>query len=51
MVQLVMEGELQELRELVAELRAENEGLWQDQASAVPGPSTAPFIPVNLSPA
>lgn len=37
-----MEGELQDLRELVAQLRADNERLRQEQAAAVPGPSTAP---------
>lgn len=37
-----MEGELQELRDLVAQLRADNERLWQEQAAAVPGPSTVP---------
>ena len=37
-----MEGDLQELRDLVAQLRADNEKLRQEQAAAVPGPSTAP---------
>lgn len=40
-----MEGELQELRELVAQLKADNERLRQEQAAAVPGPSTAPSVP------
>lgn len=37
-----MEGELQELRDLVAQLRADNERLRQEQAAAVPGPSAVP---------
>lgn len=37
-----MEGELQELRDLIVQLRAENERLRQEQAAAVPGPSTGP---------
>lgn len=41
-----MAEELQELRDLVAQLRADNERLRQDQAAATPGPSTMPFAPV-----
>lgn len=37
-----MEGELQELRELVSQLRADNERLRQEQAAALPAPSAAP---------
>lgn len=37
-----MKEELQELRDLVAQLRADNERLRQEQDVAVPGPSTAP---------
>lgn len=33
---------MQELRDLVAQLRAENESLRQEQAAAVPGPSALP---------
>lgn len=33
---------MQELRDLVAQLRADNERLRQEQAAAVPGPSSAP---------
>lgn len=44
-----MEAELQELREVVAQLRADNERLRQEQVAAVPGPSTAP--PVSHTPA
>ncbi|KAK0150708.1 hypothetical protein N1851_008178 [Merluccius polli] len=44
-----MEAELQELREVVAQLRADNERLRQEQVAAVPGPSTAPSI--SLTPA
>lgn len=40
-----MEGELQELRELVAQLRTDNERLRQEQAAAVPGSSSAPLAP------
>lgn len=40
-----MEGELQELRDLVAQLRADNARLQQEQAAAVPGPSAAPSVP------
>ncbi|XP_026101952.1 uncharacterized protein LOC113073279 [Carassius auratus] len=39
-----MEEELQELREVVAQLRAENERLRQDHFLALPGPSDAPSI-------
>lgn len=46
-----MEGELQELRDLVAQLRAENNRLQQEQAAAVPGPSAAPSIPAQALPA
>ncbi|XP_058482270.1 uncharacterized protein LOC131457315 [Solea solea] len=42
-----MEGELQELRDLVAQLRAENDRLQQEQAAPVPGPSAAPAIPAE----
>ena len=44
-----MEAELQELRDLVAQLRADNEGLRLEQVAVMPGPSTAP--PVLLAPA
>lgn len=37
-----MEGELQDLRDLVAQLRAANERLRQEQAAAVPGSSATP---------
>nr|XP_055073694.1 uncharacterized protein LOC129453459 [Misgurnus anguillicaudatus]XP_055073695.1 uncharacterized protein LOC129453459 [Misgurnus anguillicaudatus] len=37
-----MEGELQELRDLVEQLRADNEKLRLEQAGAVAGPSSAP---------
>lgn len=37
-----MEVELQELRELVMQLKADNERLRQEQAASVPGPSTVP---------
>lgn len=43
-----MEEELQELRDLVAQLRADNERLWQEQAAAVPGPSTVPSTSAAL---
>lgn len=46
-----MEGELQELRDLVEQLRAENDRLQREQAAAVPGPSTAPPIPSTPRPA
>ena len=46
-----MEGELQELRDLVAQLRTENDRLQQEQAATVPGPSAAPPIPVAPLPA
>lgn len=46
-----MEGELQELRDLVAQLRAENDRLQREQAAAVPGPSAAPPIPAESLPA
>ncbi|KAK0150770.1 hypothetical protein N1851_008113 [Merluccius polli] len=46
-----MDVELQELRELVAQLKADNEKLRQEQAAAVPGPSseasTASVAPVT----
>lgn len=45
-----MEGELQELRDLVAQLRAENDRLQQEQAAPVPGPSAAPAIPAEPLP-
>ena len=38
-----MEGELQELRDLVSRLRAENDRLQQEQTAS--GPSTAPSSP------
>ncbi|KAK0141480.1 hypothetical protein N1851_021419 [Merluccius polli] len=41
-----MEGELQEMREVIAQLRADNERLQQEQAAAVPGPGT---VPSNLA--
>lgn len=37
-----MEGELQELRDLVAQLRADNERLQQEQTAATPGPNVTP---------
>lgn len=37
-----MEGELQDLRDLVAQLRVDNERLRQEQAAAVPGSSAMP---------
>ncbi len=46
-----MEGELQELMDLVAQPRAENERLQREQAVAVPGPSAAPSIPAEPLPA
>lgn len=46
-----MEGELQELRDLVVQLRAENDRLQREQAAAVPGPSAAPSIPTESLPA
>ncbi len=42
-----MEGELQELRDLVAQLRAENVRLQQEQAAAMPGPSAASTVPAQ----
>lgn len=39
-----MEEELQELRDVVAQLKADNERLWQEQAAAVPGPSAVPLL-------
>ena len=45
-----MEGELQELMDLVAQLRTENEGLRRAQAAAVLGPSAAPSIPAEPLP-
>lgn len=39
-----MEAELQELRDLVAQSKTDNERLWLEQAAAMPGPSTAPSI-------
>lgn len=44
-----MAEELQELRDLVAQLRADNERLRQDQAAATPGPSTMPSAPLPPS--
>lgn len=41
-----MEAELQELRDLVAQLKADNEKLRQERAAAVPGPSAAPSVSV-----
>lgn len=46
-----MEVELQELRDLVAQLRADNDRLQQEQAAAVPGPSAAPSISAEPLPA
>ena len=46
-----MEGELQELRDLVAQLRAEKEQLQQQQAAATPGPSGEPTTPAGPPPA
>lgn len=45
-----MEGELQELRDLVEQLRADNERLRLERAAAVPGPSSAPpnVLPTGL---
>lgn len=40
-----MEEELRELRDLVAQLRADNVRLQQEQAAVAPGPSAAPSIP------
>lgn len=40
---------MQELRDLVAQLRVDNERLKQEKVAVVPGPSTAPSI--TLSPA
>lgn len=40
---------MQELRDLVAQLRADNERMQQEQAAAVPGPSAAP-LPAALPP-
>lgn len=39
-----MDAELQELRDLVAQLRADNQRLRQEQVTAIPGPSTAPSV-------
>ncbi|KAM7406700.1 hypothetical protein PAMP_001057 [Pampus punctatissimus] len=39
-----MEAEMQELRDLVAQLQADNERLRQEQVAVVPGPSTAPSV-------
>lgn len=39
-----MEEELRELREMVTQLRADNERLLQEQSSAHPGPSGQPSI-------
>lgn len=36
-----MEGELQELRDLVMQLKADNERLWREQVAAVPDPAAA----------
>lgn len=41
------EGELQELRNLLAQQRAEKERLQQEQAAAGPGTSGAPSIPTE----
>ncbi|XP_056230621.1 uncharacterized protein LOC130168067 [Seriola aureovittata] len=46
-----MEGELQEMRDLVAQLRAENDRLQREQVAAVPGPSAAPPISTEPLPA
>lgn len=46
-----MDGELQELRDLVAQLRVENEMLQREQAAAGPGTSGAPSIPNEPLPA
>lgn len=40
-----MESELQELRDLVAQLRADNDRLRQEQSAAAPGPSSAASLP------
>lgn len=45
-----MEGELQEMRDMVAQLRAENDRLQREQAAAVPGPSAAPPTPIQSIP-
>lgn len=45
-----MEGELQELRDLVAQLRAENDRLQREQTAAVPGTSGSPTIPTEPPP-
>lgn len=45
-----MEAELQELRDLVAQLRSDNERLRQEQTPVVPGPSVAsPVAPAGPS--
>lgn len=41
-----MAEELEELRALVKQLRADNDRLRQEQATARPGPSTAASTPV-----
>ena len=41
-----METELHELKDLVAQLRVDNERLRHEQVEAVPGPSTAPSVPL-----
>lgn len=40
-----MEGDLQELRDLIVQLRLENEKLRQEHAVTVSEPSDAPSIP------
>lgn len=40
-----MEAELQELRDLVAQLRVNNEWLREEQVAAIPGPTMAPLVP------
>ena len=47
---LVMEAELQELREVVAQLSADNERLKQEQVAAVPGSSTTSSVSLLLLP-
>ena len=39
---VVMEEEFRELRDLVAQLKADNERLRQEQVAAVPGPTAGP---------
>lgn len=46
-----MEEELQQLRDLVVQLRADNERLQQEQAGTMqPGPSASPLSAVVTSP-